>query len=185
MTREQAELIIKEEKLIYITWRDYDNTAGEYHFTIWFNPNNNKYEAVYIGERGSVELEYSFDSEKEAIDKMLQMNYEQKKYNGKDIKEYLTKEVALRIIKEEKLEVIWYDEALKPLCAGIKHDKQRDKYISFITNAKAEIIEYRSIEFDGDRYSETFKEMLNDEFLALYALINRARMIKQNRISFV
>ncbi|EAH8324291.1 hypothetical protein EUZ10_10155, partial [Campylobacter coli] len=65
------------------------------------------------------------------------------------------------------------------------HDKQRDKYISFITNAKAEIIEYRSIEFDGDRYSETFKEMLNDEFLALYALINRARMIKQNRISFV
>ncbi|HIH2097953.1 TPA: hypothetical protein ACYKHF_001774, partial [Campylobacter jejuni] len=101
------------------------------------------------------------------------------------IKEYLTKEVALRIIKEENLEVIWYDEALKPLCAGIKHDKQRDKYISFITNAKAEIIEYRSIEFDGDRYSETFKEMLNDEFLALYALINRARMIKQNRISFV
>ncbi|MCE7324438.1 hypothetical protein LZX38_09125 [Campylobacter coli] len=185
MTREQAELIIKEEKLIYITWRDYDNTAGEYHFTIWFNPNNNKYEAVYIGERGGVELEYSFDSEKEAIDKMLQMNYKQKKYNGKDIKEYLTKEVALRIIEEEKLEVIWYDEALKPLCAGIKHDKQRDKYISFITNAKAELIEYRSIEFDGDRYSETFKEMLNDEFLALYALINRARMIKQNRISFV
>ncbi|EJJ9048420.1 hypothetical protein NKD94_001654 [Campylobacter coli] len=185
MTREQAELIIKEEKLIYITWRDYDNTAGEYHFTIWFNPNNNKYEAVYIGERGGVELEYSFDSEKEAIDKMLQMNYEQKKYNGKDIKEYLTKEVALRIIKEEKLEVIWYDEALKPMRAGIKHDKQRDKYISFITNAKAELIEYRSIEFDGDRYSETFKEMLNDEFLALYALINRARMIKQNRISFV
>ncbi|MCW1677154.1 hypothetical protein OLS46_01725 [Campylobacter jejuni] len=185
MTREQAELIIKEEKLIYVTWRDYDYTAGEYHFTIWFNPNNNKYEAVYIGERGGVELEYSFDSEKEAIDKMLQMNYEQKKYNGKDIKEYLTKEVALRIIKEEKLEVIWYDEALKPLCAGIKHDKQRDKYISFITNAKAELIEYRSIEFDGDRYSETFKEMLNDEFLALYALINRARMIKQNRISFV
>ncbi|HID0754418.1 TPA: hypothetical protein R1616_001927, partial [Campylobacter jejuni] len=116
MTREQAELIIKEEKLIYVTWRDYDYTAGEYHFTIWFNPNNNKYEAVYIGERGGVELEYSFDSEKEAIDKMLQMNYKQKKYDGKDIKEYLTKEVALRIIQEEKLEVIWYDEALKPLC---------------------------------------------------------------------
>ncbi|TXE82861.1 hypothetical protein FPD46_03880 [Campylobacter peloridis] len=177
--------MIKEEKLIYITWRDYDNTAGEYHFTIWFNPNNNKYEAIYIGERGGVELSYSFDSEKEAIDKMLQMNYEQKKYDGKDIKEYLTKEVALRIIQEENLEVIWYDEALKPMRAGIKHDKQRDKYISFITNAKAEIIEYRNIEFDGDRYSETFKEMLNDESIALYALINRARMIKQNRISFV
>lgn len=116
---------------------------------------------------------------------MLQMNYEQKKYDGKDIKEYLTKEVALRIIKEEKLEVIWYDEALKPLCAGIKHDKQRDKYISFITNAKAEIIEYRSIEFDGDRYSKYYKEIFNDENIALYALINRARMIKQNRISFV
>ncbi|RTJ18421.1 hypothetical protein C3H83_09050, partial [Campylobacter jejuni] len=145
MTREQAELIIKEEKLIYVTWRDYDYTAGEYHFTIWFNPNNNKYEAVYIGERGGVEDEYSFDSEKEAIDKMLKMNYKQKKYNGKDIKEYLTKEVALRIIQEEKLEVIWYDEALKPLCAGIKHDKQRDKYISFITNAKAKIIEWKSI----------------------------------------
>nr|HEC1698076.1 hypothetical protein [Campylobacter jejuni] len=170
---------------IYVTWRDYDYTAGEYHFTIWFNPNNNKYEAVYIGERGGVELEYSFDSEKEAIDKMLQMNYEQKKYDGKDIKEYLTKEVALKIIKEEKLEVIWYDEALKPLCAGIKHDKQRDKYISFITNAKAKIIEWKSIEFDGDRYSKYYKEIFNDENIALYALINRARMIKQNRISFV
>ncbi|MFY4739841.1 hypothetical protein [Campylobacter jejuni] len=183
MTREQAELIIEEEKLIYVTWRDYDYTAGEYHFTIWFNPNNNKYEAVYIGERGGVEFEYSFDSEKEAIDKMLQMNYKQKKYNGKDIKEYLTKEVALRIIKEEKLEVIWYDEALKPLCAGIKHDKQRDKYISFITNAKAKIIEWKSIEFDGDEEFEG--EIYNDEDIALYALINRARMIKQNRISFV
>ncbi|HID0752436.1 TPA: hypothetical protein R1614_001827 [Campylobacter jejuni] len=170
---------------MYVTWRDYDYTAGEYHFTIWFNPNNNKYEAVYIGERGGVELEYSFDSEKEAIDKMLQMNYEQKKYDGKDIKEYLTKEVALKIIKEEKLEVIWYDEALKPLCAGIKHDKQRDKYISFITNAKAKIIEWKSIEFDGDRYSKYYKEIFNDENIALYALINRARMIKQNRISFV
>ncbi|ECL9274297.1 hypothetical protein FT390_08865, partial [Campylobacter jejuni] len=178
MTREQAELIIEEEKLIYVTWRDYDYTAGEYHFTIWFNPNNNKYEAVYIGERGGVELEYSFDSEKEAIDKMLQMNYKQKYFSvNEDYSMQNRKEVALRIIKEEKLEVIWYDEALKPLCAGIKHDKQRDKYISFITNAKAELIEYRSIEFDGDRYSETFKEMLNDEFLALYALINRARMI--------
>ncbi|ELE3138679.1 hypothetical protein RMG33_001759, partial [Campylobacter coli] len=139
--------------------------------------------AVYIGERGSVELEYSFDSEKEAIDKMLQMNYEQKKYNGKDIKEYLTKEVALRIIQEEKLEVIWYDEALKPMRAGIKHDKQRDKYISFITNAKAEIIEWKSIEFDGDEEFEG--KIYNDESKALYALINRARMIKQNRISFV
>nr|WP_251819136.1 hypothetical protein [Campylobacter jejuni] len=81
--------------------------------------------------------------------------------------------------------MIWYDEALKPLCAGIKHDKQRDKYISFITNVKAEIIEYKSIEFDGDRYSEYYKEIFNDENIALYALINRARMIKQNRISFV
>ncbi len=186
MTREQAELIIKEEKLIYVTWRDYDNTAGEYHFTIWFNPNNHKYEAVYIGERGGVELEYSFDSEKEAIDKMLQMNYKQKYFSvDEDYSMQNRKEVALKTIKEEKLEVIWYDEALKPLCAGIKHDKQRDKYISFITNAKAEIIEWRSIEFDGDRYSETFERMLNDESKALYALINRARMIKQNRISFV
>ncbi|ECL3012689.1 hypothetical protein FST15_09760 [Campylobacter coli] len=184
MTREQAELIIKEEKLIYITWRDYDNTAGEYHFTIWFNPNNNKYEAVYIGERGGVELEYSFDSEKEAIDKMLQMNYKQKYFSvNEDYSMQNRKEVALRIIKEENLEVIWYDEALKPMRAGIKHDKQRDKYISFITNAKAEIIEYRNIEFDGDEEFEG--KIYNDESKALYALINRARMIKQNRISFV
>ncbi|ELU0625194.1 hypothetical protein VDM94_001804 [Campylobacter coli] len=184
MTREQAELIIEEEKLIYITWRDYDNTAGEYHFTIWFNPNNNKYEAVYIGERGSVELEYSFDSEKEAIDKMLQMNYKQKYFSvNEDYSMQNRKEVALRIIKEEKLEVIWYDEALKPMRAGIKHDKQRDKYISFITNAKAEIIEWKSIEFDGDEEFEG--KIYNDESKALYALINRARMIKQNRISFV
>ncbi|HIF9891844.1 TPA: hypothetical protein ACX8EA_001879, partial [Campylobacter jejuni] len=139
MTREQAELIIKEEKLIDTDWYPSYKHSGEYHLTMWFDSDNNKYEAVYIGERGSVEFEYSFDSEKEAIDKMLQMNYKRKKYDGKDIK----KEVALRIIKEEKLEVIiWYDEALKPLCAGIKHDKQRDKYISFITNAKAELIEY-------------------------------------------
>ncbi|EAI3959485.1 hypothetical protein YO31_09350, partial [Campylobacter jejuni] len=137
----------------------------------------------YVEDQGSIRLSYSFNSEKEAIDKMLQMNYEQKKYNGKDIKEYLTKEVALRIIQEENLEVIWYDEALKPLCAGIKHDKQRDKYISFITNAKAEIIEWKSIEFDGDEEFEG--KIYNDESKALYALINRARMIKQNRISFV
>ncbi|EGM0110357.1 hypothetical protein ILZ53_001872, partial [Campylobacter coli] len=160
--------------------------SGEYHLTMWFDSDNNKYEAVYIGERGGVEFEYSFDSEKEAIDKMLQMNYKQKYFSvNEDYSMQNRKEVALRIIKEENLEVIWYDEALKPMRAGIKHDKQRDKYISFITNAKAEIIEWKSIEFDGDRYSETFKEMLNDEFLALYALINRARMIKQNRISFV
>ncbi|EAJ0637236.1 hypothetical protein B6948_09220 [Campylobacter jejuni] len=184
MTREQAELIIEEEKLIYVTWRDYDYTAGEYHFTIWFNPNNNKYEAVYIGERGGVELEYSFDSEKEAIDKMLQMNYKQKYFSvDEDYSMQNRKEVALRIIQEEKLEVIWYDEALKPLCAGIKHDKQRDKYISFITNAKAKIIEWKSIEFDGDEEFEG--KIYNDESKALYALINRARMIKQNRISFV
>ncbi len=185
MTREQAELIIKEEKLIDTDWYPSYKHSGEYHLTMWFDSDNNKYETFYVGERGSVEFEYSFDSEKEAIDKMLQENYWHKYHDIKDIKEYLTKEVALKIIKEENLEVIWYDEALKPLCAGIKHDKQRDKYISFITNAKAEIIEYRSIEFDGDRYSETFERIINDEFLALYALINRARMIKQNRISFV
>ncbi|EIV5072346.1 hypothetical protein L8648_001659, partial [Campylobacter lari] len=179
MTREQAQLIIEEEKLIDTTWYPSYKHSGEYHLTMWFDSDNNKYEAIYIGERGSVELSYSFDSEKEAIDKMLQMNYKRRKYDGKDIKEYLTKEVALRIIQEENLEVIWYDEALKPMRAGIKHDKQRDKYISFITNAKAEIIEYRNIEFDGDRYSETFERKFNYESIALYALINRARMIKQ------
>ncbi len=183
MTREQAELIIKEEKLIDTTWYPSYKHLGEYHLTMWFDSDNNKYETFYVEDQGSIRLSYSFDSEKEAIDKMLQMNYKRRKYNGKDIKEYLTKEVALRIIKEEKLEVIWYDEALKPLCAGIKHDKQRDKYISFITNAKAEIIEWKSIEFDGDEEFEG--EIYNDEDIALYALINRARMIKQNRISFV
>ncbi|MCR6588559.1 hypothetical protein CINS5893_08070, partial [Campylobacter insulaenigrae] len=99
------------------------------------------------------------------------------------IKGYLTKEMTLKIIKEENLEVIWYDEALKPIRAGIEHDKQRDKYIYFITNAKAEIIEYKSIEFDGDEEFEG--EIYNYEYIALYALINRARMIKQNKISFV
>ncbi len=102
-----------------------------------------------------------------------------------DIKGYLTKELALQVIKDENLEVIWYDEALKPLSAGIKHDKQRDKYISFITNSKAELIEWRNIEFEGDRYSETFEEVFSDEDTALYALINRARMIKQGKINFV
>ncbi|ECO7024879.1 hypothetical protein FXL62_09515, partial [Campylobacter jejuni] len=159
---------------------------GEYHLTMWFDSDNNKYETFYVEDQGSIRLSYSFDNEKEAIDKMLQMNYEQKYFSvDENYSMQNRKEVALRIIKEENLEVIWYDEALKPLCAGIKHDKQRDKYISFITNAKAEIIEWKSIEFDGDRYSKTFERMLNDEDIALYALINRARMIKQNRISFV
>ncbi|MGH2328202.1 hypothetical protein ACRCD5_07805, partial [Campylobacter taeniopygiae] len=183
MTREQAELIIEEEKLIDTDWYPSYKHAGEYHLTMWFDSDNNKYETFYVEDQGSIRLSYSFDSEKEAIDKMLQMSYYRKCYNEKDMQEYLTKEVALRIIKEEKLEVIWYDEALKPLCAGIKHDKQRDKYISFITNAKAEIIEWKSIEFDGDEEFEG--EIYNDEDIALYALINRARMIKQNRISFV
>ncbi|EOG4054876.1 hypothetical protein ACLBYY_001795 [Campylobacter jejuni] len=186
MTREQAELIIEEEKLIDTDWYPSYKHSGEYHLTMWFDSDNNKYETFYVEDQGSIRLSYSFDNEKEAIDKMLKMNYKQKYFNAnEDYSMRNGKEVALRIIKEEKLEVIWYDEALKPLCAGIKHDKQRDKYISFITNAKAEIIEYRSIEFDGNRYSETFERMLNDESIALYALINRARMIKQNRISFV
>ncbi|MCW1313118.1 hypothetical protein OLO87_01225, partial [Campylobacter jejuni] len=67
--------------------------------------------------RGGVEFEYSFDSEKEAIDKMLQMNYKQKYFSvNEDYSMQNRKEVALRIIQEENLEVIWYDEALKPLC---------------------------------------------------------------------
>ncbi|EGO3173234.1 hypothetical protein IT710_002007, partial [Campylobacter coli] len=116
MTREQAELIIKEEKLIDTTWYPSYKHSGEYHLTMWFDSDNNKYEAVYIGERGSVELEYSFDSEKEAIDKMLQMNYKQKYFSvNEDYSMQNRKEVALRIIKEENLEVIWYDEALKPM----------------------------------------------------------------------
>ncbi|EAH5799114.1 hypothetical protein EA180_09640, partial [Campylobacter jejuni] len=128
MTREQAELIIKEEKLIDTTWYPSYKHSGEYHLTMWFDSDNNKYEAVYIGERGGVELEYSFDSEKEAIDKMLQMNYKQKYFSvNEDYSMQNRKEVALRIIQEENLEVIWYDEALKPMRAGIKHDKQRDK----------------------------------------------------------
>lgn len=144
--------------MIDTTWYPSYKHLGEYHLTMWFNPNNNKYETFYVGERGSVSLNYSFNSEKEAIDKMLQENYWHKYHDIKDIKEYLTKEVALRIIKEENLEVIWYDEAPKPTRAGIKHNKQRDKYISFITNAKAEIIEYRSIEFDGIDTVKLLKE---------------------------
>ena len=183
MTREQAELIIKEEGLIEAEWNKYGEAGGEYYFIIWFNPNNNKYETIYIGERGGVEDEYAFDYEREAIDKMLQMNYWRKYYDNEiDLSGDDRKELALQVIKEEHLQVIWYDEALKPLSAGIKHDKQRDKYISFITNSKAELIEWRNIEFNGD---EEFKgKIYNDEYLALYALINRARMIKQNKISF-
>ncbi|EOD4202212.1 hypothetical protein ACJQ3N_001991 [Campylobacter jejuni] len=184
MTREQAELIIKEEKLIDTTWYPSYKHSGEYHLTMWFDSDNNKYETFYVEDQGSIRLSYSFNSEKEAIDKMLQMNYKQKYFSvNEDYSMQNRKEVALRIIQEEKLEVIWYDEALKPMRAGIKHDKQRDKYISFITNAKAEIIEWKSIEFDGDEEFEG--KIYNDESKALYALINRARMIKQNRISFV
>ena len=95
----------------------------------------------------------------------------------------MTREQAELIIKEECLQVIWDNEASKPLCAGIKHDKQRDKYISFITDSKAEVIKWRSIEFNGDEEFEG--KIYNDEYLALYALINRARMIKQGKISFV
>ncbi|EHF8844794.1 hypothetical protein LA455_001850 [Campylobacter jejuni] len=184
MTREQAELIIKEEKLIDTTWYPSYKHSGEYHLTMWFDSDNNKYETFYVEDQGSIRLSYSFNSEKEAIDKMLQMNYKQKYFSvNEDYSMQNRKEVALRIIQEENLEVIWYDEALKPMRAGIKHDKQRDKYISFITNAKAEIIEWKSIEFDGDEEFEG--KIYNDESKALYALINRARMIKQNRISFM
>ncbi|EDP6080144.1 hypothetical protein FWZ26_09170, partial [Campylobacter jejuni] len=176
MTREQAELIIKEEKLIDTTWYPSYKHSGEYHLTMWFDSDNNKYETFYVEDQGSIRLSYSFNSEKEAIDKMLQMNYKQKYFSvNEDYSMQNRKEVALRIIQEENLEVIWYDEALKPMRAGIKHDKQRDKYISFITNAKAEIIEYRNIEFDGDEEFEG--KIYNDESKALYALINRARMI--------
>ncbi|EAI3379078.1 hypothetical protein NAL81_001785, partial [Campylobacter jejuni] len=162
MTREQAELIIKEEKLIDTTWYPSYKHSGEYHLTMWFDSDNNKYETFYVEDQGSIRLSYSFNSEKEAIDKMLQMNYKQKYFSvNEDYSMQNRKEVALRIIQEENLEVIWYDEALKPMRAGIKHDKQRDKYISFITNAKAEIIEWKSIEFDGDEEFEG--KIYNDE----------------------
>ncbi|MCV3531492.1 hypothetical protein L8Y18_08635, partial [Campylobacter sp. CNRCH_2007_0968H] len=82
----QAELIIEEEKLIDTTWYPSYKHLGEYHLTMWFNPNNNKYETFYVGERGSVSLNYSFDSEKEAIDKMLQMNYMRKNMMEKILK---------------------------------------------------------------------------------------------------
>lgn len=183
MTREQAELIIKEEQLIYTDWYPSYKHVGEFHLTMWFDSKSNKFEVLYIGERGCVEREYAFDYEKEAIDKMLQMNYWRKYYDNEiDLSGDDRKELALQVIKEERLQVIWDNEALKPLCAGIKHDKQRDKYISFITDSKAEVIEWRSIEFEGDRYSETFEEVFSDEDTALYALINRARMIKQGKI---
>ncbi|EDO8458810.1 hypothetical protein GTQ17_08940, partial [Campylobacter jejuni] len=162
MTREQAELIIEEEKLIDTTWYPSYKHSGEYHLTMWFDSDNNKYETFYVEDQGSIRLSYSFNSEKEAIDKMLQMNYKQKYFSvNEDYSIQNRKEVALRIIQEENLEVIWYDEALKPMRAGIKHDKQRDKYISFITNAKAEIIEWKSIEFDGDEEFEG--KIYNDE----------------------
>ena len=38
MTREQAELIIKEEGLIEAEWNKYGEAGGEYYFIIWFNP---------------------------------------------------------------------------------------------------------------------------------------------------
>ncbi|MEA8965426.1 hypothetical protein [Campylobacter jejuni] len=86
MTREQAELIIEEEKLIDTDWYPSYKHSGEYHFTIWFNPNNNKYETFYVEDQGSIRLSYSFDSEKEAIDKMLKMNYKQKNTMEKTLK---------------------------------------------------------------------------------------------------
>ncbi|EOI2963000.1 hypothetical protein ACMT56_001738, partial [Campylobacter jejuni] len=103
MTREQAELIIEEEKLIDTDWYPSYKHAGEYHLTMWFDSDNNKYETFYVGERGSVSLNYSFDSEKEAIDKMLKMNYRQKYFSvDENYSMQNRKEVALRIIKEEK-----------------------------------------------------------------------------------
>ncbi|ECL1439452.1 hypothetical protein FPN95_08940, partial [Campylobacter jejuni] len=83
MTREQAELIIKEEKLIDTTWYPSYKHLGEYHLTMWFDSDNNKYETFYVEDQGSIRLSYSFNSEKEAIDKMLQMNYKRRKYDGK------------------------------------------------------------------------------------------------------
>ncbi|EII9226379.1 hypothetical protein LHX57_001845, partial [Campylobacter jejuni] len=46
MTREQAELIIEEEKLIDTDWYPSYKHSGEYHLTMWFDSDNNKYEAV-------------------------------------------------------------------------------------------------------------------------------------------
>ncbi|HEE9050237.1 TPA: hypothetical protein R2I96_001795 [Campylobacter jejuni] len=44
MTREQAELIIEEEKLIDTDWYPSYKHSGEYHLTMWFDSDNNKYE---------------------------------------------------------------------------------------------------------------------------------------------
>lgn len=133
MTRTQAESLIKEESLARAEWLKFTNRpGGDFYFVIWFNPNNSKYESVYIGERGSVEYGHAFDTEIEAINDLVKENYRYKYYDNNDIKEYLTKELAQKVIKEENLMVIWYDEPLKPLCAGIKYDKQRDKYISLL-----------------------------------------------------
>ena len=41
MTREQAELIIKEEQLIYTDWYPSYKHVGEFHLTMWFDSKSN------------------------------------------------------------------------------------------------------------------------------------------------
>ncbi|MEA8979379.1 hypothetical protein QRY58_09380 [Campylobacter jejuni] len=67
MTREQAELIIEEEKLIDTTWYPSYKHSGEYHLTMWFDSDNNKYETFYVEDQGSIRLSYSFNSEKKPL----------------------------------------------------------------------------------------------------------------------
>ncbi len=168
ITQGQAKLIIQQEDLIHTTWYEFgkEDHVGEDSFGIWFNNQNKKYEVFETGERAWPMYFSAFDTEEEAILQLLRDNYEEKFYQSQEYKENksgFTREKAQEIIANEGLEVIWYDEALKPHSFGIKHDKQNNTYACFATDSKAEIIGYKTLDFKREN-------------VALYALINRARL---------
>lgn len=119
-----------------------------------------KYEVFRTGERASIEHEKDFEGEDEALQYLLVQNYIElykvAKRKGMDEKN------LKKSLQDLQYPFIWYDEPLRPVCAGIR--RENNIYISFMTDSNAKIIEYETLVF-------------NEETVALYALFNRTRTL--------
>lgn len=161
ITQELAKQIIEQEELFSVSWYERKKEGlGEYMLGIWWDKSMQKYEVFRTGERASIEHEKDFEREDEALQYLLTQNYidlyKVAKKKGMDEKN------LKKSLQDLQYPFIWYDEPLRPVCAGIK--RENNTYVSFITDSKAQIIEYKTLVF-------------NEEVVALYALFNRTRTL--------
>ncbi|OOX92063.1 hypothetical protein BOP99_08770 [Campylobacter coli] len=161
ITQELARQIIEQEELFSVSWYERKKEhLGEYMLGIWWDKSVQKYEVFRTGERASIEHEKDFEREDEALQYLLVQNYIEL-YKGVKRKG-INEENLKKSLQDLQYPFIWYNEPLKPVCAGIR--RENNVYVSFMTDSDAQIIEYKTLVF-------------NEESVALYALLNRTRIL--------